>query len=81
MVEICSQLADQTAQLKPMEDASKDTLLTDYTPVYAASLVEMNEAFRTRLLEAYKEEPQWDRMQKVISDNNALGNNAAKLPY
>lgn len=45
MVEIHSRLADQTARLMPLEDVSKDTLLTDYAPVYAASLVEMNETF------------------------------------
>ena len=81
IVEIRSQLADRTAQLGPKEDILKDALLTEYAPVYPATLVEMNEAFRTRLLEAYNAEPQWDRIQTMISDNDLLGENAVKLPY
>lgn len=82
MAEIHSGLADRTTRLTPSEDTSKlDAMLTDYAPVYAASLVKMNEAFRTRLLEEYEKEPRWDRIQKVILDNNALGDNTAKLPY
>ena len=81
MVEIRSRLSDQAARLKSKEDIPEDSLMTEYAPVYAASLVEMNEAFRTRILEAYDAEPRWDRIQKMISDNNALGENAAKLPY
>ena len=81
IVEIRSRLSDRAAQLKPKEDIPENSLMTEYAPVYAASLVKMNKAFQTRILEAYDAEPRWDRIQKMISDNNALGENTAKLPY
>ena len=41
----------------------------------------MNDAFWIRLLKAYNTELQWDRIWKMISDNNVLGENAIKLVY
>lgn len=40
----------------------------------------MSEGFREQLIEGYKE-PRWERIRATIQANEALGENAAKLPY
>ena len=74
-------LADWTAQLKSLKDIFKNTLLTEYTSVYSAILIEMNEAFHIKLLEVYNTESQWDCIWKMILNNNTLEENTAKLLY
>ena len=58
-------------------DESLDALTVRCFPV---SLVEVSTAFRQRLLEGYQE-PRWSRVLQMIKNNEALGENAAKLPY
>ena len=56
IIDIQSQLVKWAAQLRSMKDIFKDTLLTEYTSVYSATLVKINEAFQIRLLKIYKTE-------------------------
>ena len=81
MINIWSQLTKWAAQLRLMKDIHKDSLLTEYTSVYSASLVKINKTFWIRLLKAYKTESQWDCIQIMISDNDTLEENAVKLSY
>ena len=48
---------------------------------FSVSLVEMNSDFRQRLLLGYQEEPKWERVMRMMLDNEALGENVIKLPY
>ena len=48
---------------------------------YPVSLVEISPEFRQRLIDGYDTEPRWTRVRQMVRDNNALGDNAAKLPY
>ena len=81
IIDIWTQLADWTAQLKSLKDVFKDSLLTEYASVYSTILVKMNEAFWIRLLKAYNTEPQWDCIWTIISENDTLKENTAKLLY
>ena len=58
-------------------DESLDALTIQCFPV---TMVEISQEFRQRLLDGYQE-PRWSRICKMIRDNEALGENAAKLPY
>ena len=81
MVEIWSQLRDWTAQLKSKKDISENSLLTEYALIYSISLVNINEAFWTRLLEVYETESQWNCIKTMILNNDTLRENTAKILY
>ena len=55
----------------------------DVIPVYqyAATLVEMSEDFKKKVLEGYEKDPAWQRIKTQIDMNEALGENAAKLRF
>ena len=48
---------------------------------FPVSLVEVSEDFRNRLLDGYKNDRPWGRIQQMIQENDNLEENAAKLPY
>ena len=81
MIKIHSWLVKWAAQSKSWKDIFKDSLLTEYVSVYSVTLVKMNEAFWTRLLGVYNVELQWNCIQTMISDNDALEKNTVKLLY
>ncbi len=64
-------------EFRPETDESLDALTVQCFP---ATLVEMSPEFRQRLLDGYQE-PRWQRVLKLLRDNELLGENAAKLPY
>ena len=55
----------------------------DVVPVYqyAATLVEMSEDFRKKILEGYKKDSGWRRVKEQICTNEELGENATKLRF
>ena len=66
-------------EFRPETNESLDALFA--VRCFPVSLVEMSPDFRQRLLLGYQEEPRWERVMRMVLDNEALGENAAKLPY
>ena len=64
-------------EYRPESEAVLDVLTVKCFPV---SLVEVSSEYRQRLLEGYRE-PRWTRVLQTLRENDALGSNAAALPY
>lgn len=69
-----SRLASREYRAKP-ESNSDNTV-----KCFPATLVTMSPEFRRRLLDGYQE-PRWARVRNLIQQNDALEENAAKMPY
>ena len=73
-----SNYASDRSELDALHCASDDVV-----PIYqyAATLVEMSDDFRKRILEGYNNDSGWQRIKEQICANEQLGENAAKLRF
>ena len=69
-----SRLASCCPSVLPDDHSELDAL-------FAATLVDMNEEFYSKLLEGYQEDNFWKRVIAQIDENHALGENAVPLPF
>ncbi len=51
------------------------------TAAYVGTLVEVSDQLRQDIKRGYAEEPKWERILRMLERNNALGPDAARLPY
>ena len=73
-----SNYASSRSELDALHCTSCDTV-----PVYqyAATLVEMSEDFKKKILEGYDKDSGWQRIKEQICTNEELGENSAKLRF
>ena len=69
-----SRLASCSPSMLPDDHSELDAL-------FAATLVDMNEEFYSKLLAGYQEDEFWKRILTQIDQNHALGENAVPLPF
>ena len=69
-----SRLASCCPSVLPDDHSELDAL-------FAATLVDMNEEFYSKLLKGYQEDNFWKRVIAQIDENHALGENAVPLPF
>ncbi len=74
-----STYAESRSELDALHCASFDTEVPIYQ--YVATLVEMNEDFKEKILDGYTQDPSWRRIVQQILDNEKLGDNAARLRF
>ena len=74
-----SNYTNSRSELDALHCASFDAEVPIYQ--YSATLVQMSDEFRKKILDGYTKDPAWRRIIQQILDNEKLGDNAATLRF
>lgn len=66
-----------------LEATTEDEGILDTLTVkgYPIATVEIDDDFKTRVQEGYEKDPRWKRIKDMLEDNDAMEDNAARMPF
>ena len=74
-------LLERESKYNHTEEQSALYLDIERVSAHPVTLVQLSEDFKARLRQGYVDDPRWVRIRETLDNNQALGENAAELPY
>ena len=77
-------IPDALSRLSSLNSSVNSSLPDHYSELdalFTAAIVEMNQDFHDKIVDGYENDKFWKRIAQQLNDNEALGDNAVKLPF